>query len=121
MDVWRQFDGRDDAGIVLPDEFRRTDDRLFGRTAAQVVAGMVLMSPCYVQTQRADPMRARIDEYVAIARESAAKHGVIFVDVQAAIDSAPEKEGHTSLAPGRVHPTPEGHAILADAFLAVVS
>lgn len=115
-DVWRQFDGRDDAAIILPDEFRRTYDRLISRTLPRL-AGLVLMSPCYVQSLRTDPMRARVDEYVAVVRDLAAAHGVTFVDVQAAIDAALAGTDYASLAEDRVHPTAAGHQILARAFL----
>jgi lysophospholipase L1-like esterase len=118
-EVWRQFDGGNGAAIVLPDEFKRTYDRLVSSSLPRL-EGLVLMSPCYVQSLRTDAMRARVDEYVAIVRDLAAKHGVTFVDVQAAIDAALGGTTYASLAQDRVHPTAEGHRILARAFLGAV-
>ena len=119
-DVWRQFDGRDDASIVLPEEFQNTYDRLITRTRP-LLAGLVLMSPYYVPSLETDAMRRRMDEYTAIVRKLAAKHGAVFVDVQAVIDAALTSTGYASIAADRVHPTPEGHRILARAFLGAVA
>jgi lysophospholipase L1-like esterase len=120
-DVWRQFDARKAAAAeaVMPDEFERTYDKLITR-ARPGLKGLVLMSPFYVQDLRSDPMRARMDEYGAIVSDLAKKHGATFVDVQSAIDAALEWTDFTLIARDRVHPTPEGHRILARAFLGAV-
>jgi lysophospholipase L1-like esterase len=118
-DVWRQFDGKDDAAAVLPVEFRRIYDQLLSRTRPHV-EGLIIMSPFYVQDLRADAMRRCMDEYTAITRELAATRGAIFVDVQAAFDGALARMGYASIAGDRVHPTPEGHRILARAFVDAV-
>jgi lysophospholipase L1-like esterase len=115
-DVWRQFDGKDASSAVMPEEFRSTYDRLVGSTLPHL-RGLVLMSPFYVQTLRSDPMRRRMDEYTAIVRDIAGKYRAIFVDVQAAIDAALATTDYASIAGDRVHPTPEGHRVLARAFL----
>jgi lysophospholipase L1-like esterase len=78
------------------------------------------MSPFYVQAQRSDPLRRRMDEYGAIARKLAARHAALFVDVQAAFDAALVRLDFTAIAGDRVHPTEEGHRILAHAFLGVL-
>jgi lysophospholipase L1-like esterase len=118
-DVWRQFDGRDDSAAVMPEEFGRTYDELVGR-ALPHLKGLVLMSPFFVQTLLTDAMRLRMDEYTAIVKTLATKYGVIFVDVQAAFDAALRKMDYSAIADDRVHPTPEGHRILARAFLGAV-
>ncbi len=120
-DVWRQFDARTAAAAeaVMPEEFELTYDRLIARVRPGL-KGLVLMSPFYVQDLRSDPMRARVDEYGAIVSELSRKHGAIFVDAQAAIDAALERAYYSIIAGDRVHPTPEGHRILARAFLGAV-
>jgi lysophospholipase L1-like esterase len=117
-DVWRQFDARKAAAAeaVMPDEFKLIYDRLIGR-ARPGLKGLVLMSPFYVQDVRSDPMRARMDEYGSIVADLSKKHGAVFVDVQAAIDAALEWTDYSTIAGDRVHPTPEGHRLLARAFL----
>ena len=86
-DVWRQFDGIENAAAVMPDEFRRTLGSLIARTLPRIKR-LVLMTPYYVQALRIDPMRRRMDEYGAIARDLAAANGAVLVDTQAAIDRA---------------------------------
>lgn len=115
-DVWRQFDGRNEAAAVMPGEYTGTLDRLVGRTKP-AVAGLVLMSPFYVQPDRSDAMRRRMDEYGDIVRSLAEAHGAVFVDTQAAIDAALARMDFAAIAADRVHPTDRGHLILARAFL----
>ena len=120
-DVWRQFDTplRTETH-VLPDEYERTLDDLAARTLATLAAPgrLVLATPFFFETHRADPMRARMDEYGAIVRRLAAKHHATFVDTQAAIDAVLVHAHPMSLAWDRIHPQPAGHMILARAFLA---
>ena len=115
-DVWRQFRKSDFGGPVMPDEFESVYDELMARARARVKQ-LVVMTPFYVQGDRADAMRRRLDEYGAITRKLAARHGALLVDTQAAIDRALEKQDYASIAEDRVHPTKAGHAIIARAFL----
>lgn len=118
-DVWRQFDGIDNTAAVIPDEFMRTYEALIARTKP-VLKGLVLMTPYYVQPLRTDPMRMRMDEYGAIVRELAARHGAVLVDTQAQFDRALTRADYGSIAADRVHPTGEGHQIIARAFLRAI-
>ncbi len=85
-DVWRQFDspGRTETHVG-PDEYAETLDKLVARTLP-TVKQMVLMTPFYLEPNRADAMRARMDEYGGIVKNLAAKHGALLVDTQAAFD-----------------------------------
>jgi lysophospholipase L1-like esterase len=122
-DVWRQFDTplRTETH-VLPDEYERTLDDLATRTLATLAAPerLLLATPFFFETHRADPMRARMDEYGAIVRRLAAKHRATFVDTQDAIDAVIAHSHPMSLAWDRIHPQPAGHMILARAFLAAL-
>ncbi len=118
-DVWRQFDGIDSAAAVMPDEFMRVYEALIAATRP-ILGGLVLMTPYYVQPSRADPMRRRMDEYGAIVRDLAARHGALLVDTQAAMDQAVSRSDYNSIAGDRVHPTEEGHEVIARAFLCAI-
>lgn len=122
-DVWRQFDTplRTEEH-VLPDEYEKTLDDLAARTLATLAAPsrLVLATPFFFESHRADAMRVRMDEYGAIVRRLAAKHGATFVDTQAAIDAVLAHVHPMSLAWDRIHPQPAGHMILARAFLAAL-
>ncbi|HEY5227293.1 MAG TPA: SGNH/GDSL hydrolase family protein [Opitutaceae bacterium] len=117
-DVWRQFDGNS-AAAVMPEEYERVYEELLARTQPGL-KGLVLMSPYYVQDKRTDPLRARMDEYGAIVKRIAKRRGAVFVDVQTAFDAMLARRHYSELAADRVHPTPEGHRILAVAFLKAV-
>lgn len=120
-DVWRQFDTplRTEAH-VLPEEYERTLGELVGRTLP-VLAGpdrLLLATPFFIEGNRADAMRVRMDEYGAIVRRLASRYGSRFLDTQAAFDPVLAHTHSASLAWDRVHPQPAGHMILARAFLA---
>jgi lysophospholipase L1-like esterase len=119
-DVWRQFDspGRPEQHVP-PDEYARTLDALVAQ-ARPIVQGLVLMTPFYIEPNRADAMRARMDEYGALVRGVAAQHGALFVDTQAAFDAVLTSYYPATLAWDRVHPTLTGHTVLARAFLNAV-
>ncbi len=119
-DVWRQFDSplRTETH-VLPDEYERTLDALLSQTRP-AVQNIVLLTPFYIEPNRADPMRARMDEYGAIVRQLSEKHGTLLVDTQAAFDAVLTALYPATLAWDRVHPSLTGHTVLARAFLQAV-
>lgn len=119
-DVWRQFDLPRMTEIhVGPPEYAATLDELVSKTRP-LVKGLVLMTPYYIEPNKKDGMRARMDEYGAIVKKLAGKHGAVFVDTQAAFDKVMKHTYPATLAWDRVHPTAVGHMVLARAFLAGV-
>jgi lysophospholipase L1-like esterase len=116
-DVWRQFDSPlQTEWHVLPEEYEHTLDELL-RWTAPLVKGLVLMTPYFIEPNRADPMRSRMDTYGTIVRKLAEKYPAHFVDTQAAFDAVLEHMHPMTLAWDRVHPNHTGHMILARAFL----
>ena len=116
-DVWRQFDTpRQTEWQVGPDEYEATLDNLVARTLP-TVKGMVLMTPYFIETNPRDPMRVQMDRYGAIVRSLAEKHGTLFVDTQAAFDTALAHLHPMTLAWDRIHPNLAGHMIIAQSFL----
>ncbi len=119
-DVWRQFDTplRQEEH-VLPEEYERTLEDLAARTLATLSTPkrLILATPFFIESNRADPMRARMDDYGAIVRRLADKHGATFVDTQAAFDAVLAHVHPMTIAWDRIHPQPVGHMILARAFL----
>ena len=119
-DVWRQFDSPLQTEIHVPID-------AYGETLAKLVAatrprlqGLVLMTPYFIEPNRADPMRALMDRYGAVVREVAAAHDAVFVDTQAAFDRVLVQLHPMTLAWDRVHPTLTGHMVLTRAFLNAV-
>lgn len=117
-DVWRQFDYANCPEFhVLPAEYEETLGWLVA-DALPRVKGLVLMTPFFIEPCRQDAMRARIDEYCAIAKKVAAAHpGVVLVDTQAAFDKALRHASSYVFSGDRVHPNAVGNMIIAKAFL----
>lgn len=116
-DVWRQFDLPRQTEIhVLPKVYAATLDQLVRQTKPKV-AGLVLMTPFYIEPNPADAMRERMDEYGELVRQVATKHKVRFVDTQAAFNRLLVHSHSAAIAWDRVHPNHVGHQALARAFL----
>jgi lysophospholipase L1-like esterase len=116
-DVWRQFDlPRQKEIHVLPEEYRGNLDELVSQTRP-LVKGFVLMTPFFIEINRQDGMRKRMDEYGQIVREIAKKYDAVLVDTQAAFDRVLEHYYSATVSWDRVHPNQTGHMILARVFL----
>ena len=119
-DVWRQFDAPfQKENHVGPEEYRDTLDRLIARTTPSVERVMVA-SPFFIEPNKSDRMRVRMDEYGAYAQEVAIQHGAVWIDVQAAFDALLRHVPSQSIAGDRVHPNATGHAVITRAFLKAV-
>ena len=120
-DVWRQFDSPDMPEIhVPPEEFQETYEELIQHTRS-LVKGMILMSPFFMEPNRLDPMRVRMDEYSALVKALANKYGLLFVDLQSAWDDLFRHMHPCSIAWDRIHPNHTGSMYIAKQFLAVVA
>jgi lysophospholipase L1-like esterase len=114
-DVWRQFDcALEPDNHVQPDVYEKTLRALVDATR---VKGLVLVSPYYIEDNRSDDMRKRMDQYGAIVAKIAKQEGAIFVDTQAAFNAVLKHLPSELFAWDRVHPGAAGHMILARVFL----
>jgi len=116
-DVWRQFDSpwQPEWAVGL-EEYRSTLDRLLTQTRP-TIQGLVLLTPFYIGTDMADPMRQRMDEYGAVVGALATAHNATFVDTQAALDRVCRHIHPTGIAWDRIHANHIGHMTIARAFL----
>jgi lysophospholipase L1-like esterase len=119
-DVWRQFDSpqRTEQHVPLP-EYEKTYGELIV-TTKPLVKGLVLMTPYYIEPNRADLMRAQMDRYGAVVKALAGRHGAVLVDTQAAFDEVLKSYYAATLAWDRVHPNAVGCMVLARAFVNAV-
>ena len=119
-DVWRMFDTwlQTERHIDL-EEYNQTLEMLI-RTTQPHLKGLVLMTPYFIEPNRADPMRAKMDEYGAVVRNLAKRYAALLVDTQAAFDEVLTELHPMMLAEDRVHPNSTGHMILARAFLKTI-
>ncbi len=119
-DVWRYFDAPlQQPEFVDKTEFEDTYCTLMEKTLPQV-RGMFVMSPFMAEPNRGDPMRKTVEEYAAIARRTAEKYKVPYIDVQAKVDRFLQSLSSYVISSDRVHPNLQGHMILAKAFLDAV-
>ena len=119
-DVWRQFDSPEQPEEhVPPEEFRQTYGQLISRTLPHV-KGMILMTPYFMEPNRSDPMRRRMDEYGTIVHELAEAHSLTFVDLQSAWDELFRHMHPCNIAWDRIHPNQTGSMFIARQFLKAV-
>jgi lysophospholipase L1-like esterase len=119
-DVWRQFDSPYMPETHVPlDEYERTYEKLICRTLP-TVKGMILMTPYFMEPNRGDPMRARMDEYSAVVKKLAEKHNCTFVDLQTAWDGLFQHMHPCNIAWDRIHPNQVGCMYIAKQFLKAV-
>ena len=116
-DVWRQFDSpkmpEQQVGI---DEYQATLEELITITKPGL-KGLILITPYFIEPNRADPMRVQMDAYGAVVKALAEKHQAILVDTQAGFDRMLQYMHPMELAWDRIHPNSSGHALLAKCFL----
>ena len=119
-DVWRQFDLPRQTEIhVSPEAYAKTLNELARKTRPKV-KGLIMLAPFYIEPNRADAMRARMDQYGAIVKKIAARHDALFIDTQAAFDEVLQHMHPNAIAWDRVHPNIIGHSIIARAFLKAI-
>lgn len=116
-DVWRQFDSPAITDShVLPEEYRRNVETMILKIKDKV-KGVFLLSPYIMEPCREDAMRRRMDEYVAICRELAEKHGCVFVDFQKMYEDYCQIRHSAYVAWDRIHPNQIGATLMAKEFL----
>lgn len=116
-DVWRQFDcpAMPDA-CVLPDEYEKNVEKMI-LSVKDSVKGVFILSPYYMEPNREDMMRRRIDEYADICRMLAEKYDCIFVDFQKMYEKYCRIRHSSFIAWDRVHPNQIGATLMAREFL----
>jgi lysophospholipase L1-like esterase len=120
-DVWRHFSAPLLSEIHVPmEEYSSTLEELITRTRPSL-KGLILMTPYFIESNRSDPLRIKMDQYGDVVRKLAAKYSAVLVDTQVAFDQALLKMHPMELAADRIHPQTTGHCILARAFLKAIN
>ncbi len=118
-DVWRQFDSALDPNQVTVERYEEMYRKLLAQARPEI-KGLVLMTPYFIEINRDDPMRAKMDEYSDVVRRLSTEFDAVFVDTQCAFDEFLRHRPTQSLCGDRVHPNRTGHMIIARAFLSAV-
>lgn len=116
-DVWRQFDvpAFTDWAVAL-DEYEANLEKMVV-AVKDSVKGVFLLSPYYIEPNRSDRMRARMDEYVSAMERVANKYGCTFVNFQKMYEDYCAHQHSSFIAWDRVHPNEKGSTLMAREFL----
>lgn len=116
-DVWRQFDSPSIVDShVYPDEYERNLEEMIISLKGRV-KGIFVMSPYYMEPNKEDPMRSRMDMYGCICKKLSEKHQCKFIDLQNVFDEYLKYRHSAYIAWDRVHPNKVGATLIARAFL----
>lgn len=116
-DVWRQFDcPAMPEYACTPEEYRANVSTMLEKLKGRV-KGVFLMTPYYMEPNKSDFMRARMDEYVKICCDLAEQYGCELVDVQALFDGYFSIRHSSYIAWDRIHPNQVGATLIAREFL----
>jgi lysophospholipase L1-like esterase len=119
-DVWRTFTRANWLDWqISPVEFETTLKGLVHCASAAGI-GVTLATPFFIEPNRQEAMRARMDECSDVVRRLAAQEQIGLADTQAAFDAALSRLHPMQLAWDRVHVNLAGHMILAQAMGAAV-
>ncbi|MCZ4125687.1 SGNH/GDSL hydrolase family protein [Streptomyces sp. H39-S7] len=117
-DTWRRYD----QDVLSPvDEFEACLDRLLAATARKLSARLVVITPFLLpvgpdQERWFEDLSPRTD---AVLR-AAGRNGAQMVRADLVLPRAAQDREPAELAPDGVHPSPLGHRLIADAWLAEV-
>lgn len=116
-DVWRQFDTPQCPDCAcLPAEYEANLNAMADKARAQG-AKLIFMTPYFLETNTADPMRKRMDEYGAIVKKVAKERGCKCVDLQAAFAELLKYRHPCNITWDRVHPNKLGSLVIARALI----
>jgi lysophospholipase L1-like esterase len=114
-EVWRRYDSED----PTPTEVFEDNYRNILKRAAEQGPQLIMMEP-FLLPVRADQLEWRedLDPKLAAVRGLAAEFDATLIATDGLLTRAAATDGPGTLAADGVHPTPAGHALLAQAWLA---
>lgn len=116
-DVWRQFDVpacRDYA--VSVEEYEKNLETMILKIKDKV-KGIFICTPYYIEPNKSDLMRNRMDEYIKVCNYLAQKYNCELVDFQSMYDEFCKYKHSSIIAWDRVHPNQMGATLMAKEFL----
>ena len=116
-DVWRQFDVpacRDYA--VSVEGYEKNLETMILKIRGKV-KGIFICTPYYIEPNKSDLMRNRMDEYIKVCKYLAQKYNGELVDFQGMYDEFCKYKHSSIIAWDRVHPNQMGATLMAKEFL----
>lgn len=114
-DVWRRFDSNDPTSA---EQFAEGYRSLLERTRRELDAGLVLIEPFVLPVpEDRKTWRDDLEPKIRVVRELAAEFGARYVALDGLFAEAAAEAPAAFWAPDGVHPSPAGHARIAQAWL----
>ena len=118
-DTWRRYD----SDIPSPTaDFEVCYRRILTRITDELSARLVICEPFLLPTPPdREAWREDLDPKIAIARALARQFGAVFVPLDGLFAAAACEQSMDYWLPDGVHPTPAGHALIAEAWIRAVT
>ena len=117
-DVWRRYDD-DDA--TSAEQFETNLRTILTGIREHTDAAVVILEPFLLPVTDKLRFREDLDPKIEIERRLADEFGATFVPLDAALAAAAQPNGPESIAGDGIHPTPEGHGVVAETWLAATA
>lgn len=119
-DTWHTFSGRE---AISPEEFKKKYCEIIEKTlAALPKVQFIILEPFVLHTdEQKIAFRPDLDPKIHLVREIARKYAKSFLPLDGMFAEAACRAEMTHWAGDGVHPTPYGHALIADAWIDNVS
>lgn len=111
-DVWRFFEGNPEEAVPLS-EFDRIYRQLLEKTLTKTRSQIRLISPYLAEKNLNDSFRKKLVLYQAVIDQLGADQHLPVIHLQPAFDWAMLSKPASYWTVDRVHPTPEGHMLIA--------
>lgn len=119
-DIWRRYDGWP-ADAVPIDEYQATLRGLLREAIDRTGCRLILADPYLIEPDRTEPQRADTDRYCQVVAGLAEEFDAYHVRTQDAFDTVLASTSPQDWADDRVHPNLPGHAVIATAYLDVLT
>lgn len=114
-DTWRRYDSNDPTSV---DEFASSYRDILTRTAEQTEARIVIMEPFLLPCpEDRKQWREDLDPKIRETRNLALEFGAVFIPLDGVFAAAASRAEPSFWAQDGVHPTPQGHALIAETWL----
>ena len=116
-DVWRQFDTPlITEAAVMPQEYEEYLEQLI-IMANEFVDRLILITPYFMEPNKADSMRKRMDQYGSIVKKLGEKYSLMVIDLQQEFDKLFTHMHPCAIAWDRIHPNSQGSMYMARVIL----
>lgn len=117
-DVWRRYDD-DDATDA--EQFEANLRTILTAIRDRTDAAVVILEPFLLPVTDKLRFREDLDPKIAIERRLADEFGATFVALDAVLAAAAQANGPESIAADGIHPTPQGHRVVSETWLAATA